>query len=235
MRWRSHCGVSPVRRAVRMGASATPRSSARARISASGTFQVLVDVVAQRLERRNVDDLGLVRKRPEARAPHQASMAIRKAASVLPEPVGAEIRTSPPGANLRPAAQLRLGGLRETRGEPFGDQGIEAGEHQSHFRLVEKCYNRDEIFPFARLMPHGTGSGRLSPRFRQDRRSRNCRRRSDFRSRDSESKGRQRPGAVRHDRHRQPRQIPAEAPEEHPRRPLRGDLRHPGQTPSITA
>ena len=39
--WRSHCGVSPVRRAVRMGASGMPRASARARISASGISRFL--------------------------------------------------------------------------------------------------------------------------------------------------------------------------------------------------
>ena len=60
-------------------------------------FEVALDVVRQRLERRDVDDLGLVRE-PCRRAPCRtsASMAARKAASVLPDPVGAAISTCRP-------------------------------------------------------------------------------------------------------------------------------------------
>ncbi len=80
-----------------MGASLTPRAAARAAISGEGDFEVLVDVVAEGLERRDVEDLGFVGQRAGlARAAARESMALRKAARVLPEPVGAEISTSRP-------------------------------------------------------------------------------------------------------------------------------------------
>ena len=54
-------------------------------------FEVLVNVVAQRLERRDVDDLRLVGQVSGERLRTRGSMAVRKAARVFPEPVGAEI------------------------------------------------------------------------------------------------------------------------------------------------
>jgi hypothetical protein len=59
-------------------------------------LEILVDVVAQRLEWRNVDDFGLVGERAEAGPPDQRVDTDRKAASVFPDPVGAEISTSRP-------------------------------------------------------------------------------------------------------------------------------------------
>ena len=56
-------------------------------------LEVAMDVVRQRLERRDVDDVGFVgRAGPRGRCRISSSIAARKAASVLPEPVGAAIR-----------------------------------------------------------------------------------------------------------------------------------------------
>ena len=68
---------------------ALARSSAR--MPASGTSRFLLDVVRQRLQRRDVDDLRLVEQAPRAPWRTSSSIAARKAASVLPEPVGAAI------------------------------------------------------------------------------------------------------------------------------------------------
>ena len=53
-------------------------------------------------------------------------MAMRKPASVLPEPVGAAMRTSEPRLDERPPLGLRLGRpLRETGREPAGDGRVQ--------------------------------------------------------------------------------------------------------------
>ena len=56
-------------------------------------FEVLLDVVRQRLQRRDIDDLRLVRRGRARPSPWRtsSSIAARNAASVLPEPVGAAI------------------------------------------------------------------------------------------------------------------------------------------------
>ena len=56
-----------------------------------------MDIVRQRLQRRDVDDLRFVaRVRPPAPCRTSPSIAARNAASVLPEPVGAAISTCRP-------------------------------------------------------------------------------------------------------------------------------------------
>ena len=51
------------------------------------------------------------------------------AASVLPEPVGAEMRTSLAGADRRPAVDLRFGRGGEGRIEPLLHQRVEKLTH----------------------------------------------------------------------------------------------------------
>ena len=89
-------------------------------------FEILVDVVAERLERRNVHDFGLVRQRPAARAPHQRVDGDQKSRQRLAGARGRGNQNVAPRADLRPPAQLRLGRLAEARGEPFRDKGIES-------------------------------------------------------------------------------------------------------------
>ena len=63
---------------VRMGASRMPRWPARSAISASGISRLLVHVVGERLERRDVDDLGFVGELAGARGAHQTVEADEK-------------------------------------------------------------------------------------------------------------------------------------------------------------
>ena len=120
---RSDCGVSPVRTAAVMRGASSPIASASCADAAPRLGQVLVDVGAQRLERRDVDDAHFVGQRAAQRLPGtRSSSAVRNAASVLPEPVGAAISVWRPLANRRPAAALRGGRLAERVGEPAGNE-----------------------------------------------------------------------------------------------------------------
>jgi len=74
-------------------------------------LEVLVDVVAERLERRYVNHFGAVRQRPSRARRTSESMATRNAASVLPEPVGAGDQDVASRADFRPPERLGLGGL----------------------------------------------------------------------------------------------------------------------------
>ena len=90
--------------------------------------EVLVDVGAQRLQRRDVDDPDLIRQRAAAASCTSASIAVRNAASVLPEPVGAAISVCWPS---RIAAQPRCCALRrrtDAVGEPAGDERMKTGD-----------------------------------------------------------------------------------------------------------
>jgi hypothetical protein len=101
-------------------------------------FQIDVDVVAQRLERRDVDDFGLVGKRPEAGGAHQAVEAQQKGGQRLAGACGGGDEDVMAGANPGPAQDLRFGGGGESLGKPVAHQGVETGErggryHLSHF------------------------------------------------------------------------------------------------------
>ena len=62
-RSRSAGGVSPVRTQLRISTSGRPRARNSSRMPASGASRFLLDVVRQRLQRRDIDDLRLVRQR----------------------------------------------------------------------------------------------------------------------------------------------------------------------------
>ena len=64
MRARSLAAVSPVRTSVRMATSANPLRASSLPYAFERRFEIAVDVVAERLERRDVDDLHSVRERP---------------------------------------------------------------------------------------------------------------------------------------------------------------------------
>ena len=55
-------------------------------------------------------------------------MQARKAARVLPLPVGAEISVLRWARIVRPAGNLRLGGRAEAREKPFAHDGMRPGE-----------------------------------------------------------------------------------------------------------
>ena len=75
-----------------------------------------MDVVRERLERRDVHDVGLVGERAGGEAVRtSSSMTARKAASVLPEPVGAAISTWRPAAICGHAACCAAVGAAKVR------------------------------------------------------------------------------------------------------------------------
>ena len=112
---RSRCGVSPVRTADRQ-----PEPS-----PASGAAQVALDVVVERLQRRDVEQA-------QALAPASRSAGrgpSRNAASVLPDPVGAWISTLPPRAIAgQPAtwAGVGLGNARSNHARVPGERAASA-------------------------------------------------------------------------------------------------------------
>ena len=63
MRARADCGVSPVRTATRISGNGSPAASKRSRSSVERALEIALDVVVQRLERRDVEDLHRVRQR----------------------------------------------------------------------------------------------------------------------------------------------------------------------------
>ena len=75
---------------------ADARSSSSVADAGERRLEVLLDVVRQRLERRDVDDLRLVGQAVRDASRTRSSIAARNAASVLPEPVGAAIRACCP-------------------------------------------------------------------------------------------------------------------------------------------
>jgi hypothetical protein len=91
-------------------------------------FQVDVDIVAERLERRDVDDFGLVGQRAEAGGAHQAVEAEQEGGQRFAGAGGRGDQDVVARADLRPAEHLRFGGGGEALGEPVADQGVELGE-----------------------------------------------------------------------------------------------------------
>ena len=90
-------------------------------------FQIAVDVVRQRLERRDVDDLGLVREAAVEPLPHQRVDRREKCRQRL---AGAGRRGDQhvaAGLERRPRLRLRRGGRGEALIEPGGDGGMKHG------------------------------------------------------------------------------------------------------------
>ena len=103
-RARTTC-VSPVRTAAVIRGAGSPGCFRELANAAPRLGEVLVDVGAQRLERRDVDDAHFIGQRPgRALRGRDRRCAVRNAASVLPEPVGAAISVWRPS---RIAAQPR--------------------------------------------------------------------------------------------------------------------------------
>ncbi len=84
--------------------------------------QVLVDVGAQRLERRDVDDPDLVRKRRRHPLAHQVVDGSQEGRERLAGPGRGGNQCVPAIANRRPAATLRGRRLSERLGKPASDE-----------------------------------------------------------------------------------------------------------------
>ena len=82
---------------VRISTSGRPCARKASRMPASGASRLSLDVVRQRLQRRDVDDLRLVRERPSSPCRTRSSIAARK------PPASCPIRSAPRSARCRPA------------------------------------------------------------------------------------------------------------------------------------
>ena len=91
-----------------------------------------MDVVAERLERRDVHHFGPVGKRAQARAAHQCVDALKERGQRFAGPGGRGDQNVVTLADDRPALELRLGGLAKAAGKPFGNEGIKAGKHATY-------------------------------------------------------------------------------------------------------
>src|SRR5439155_9564122 len=114
-------------------------------------LQILLDIVAERLERRNIDHLDTVFKRARARGPNQVVEAEQKGGQRLPGACRRGDENVASGANLRPPESLRLGRLGETPGEPFLDEGIERDRHwaaSSIFAWAHVAFKRHSLVRF---------------------------------------------------------------------------------------
>jgi hypothetical protein len=118
--WRSEAGVSPLRTATRIGGSAWPAASARARF-----LEVLLNVVGERLQRRDVDHQGPIIEPPRARHANELVDRPEKRRERL---AGAGRRRDQGvafGGDRAPTRLLRRCRRGEARREPLGDDGIE--------------------------------------------------------------------------------------------------------------
>ena len=93
---RSACGVSPVRTAAVIRGAGQPDSSAETSNAAPWLREVLVDVRAQGFERGHVNDAHLVGRGATSASFTRSSSAVRNAARVLPDPVGAAMSVCRP-------------------------------------------------------------------------------------------------------------------------------------------
>ncbi len=127
---RSWAGVSPVRSATLMCGAGSPSSSHCVAIPDSGARRLRSTSTA-----RAFSGLMYSTRTPgSSRGVRQRSIAHRKAARVLPDPVGATASTSAPAMDPRPGCRLDVRGSREGRVEPpprgLGERG--QGIHADH-------------------------------------------------------------------------------------------------------
>ena len=85
--------------------------------------QVFLDIVAQRLQRGDIKHFDPIVQFPDSALRTRRSMQVRNAASVLPEPVGAEMRVVV-RPKFRPALLLGLGGRAELRLKPLRNEWV---------------------------------------------------------------------------------------------------------------
>ena len=129
IRRRSHAFVSPVRTAVRIAGRRTPRRAANAAISASGPERFFSMSLLSAFNGETYTTLVRSGKSPLRAKRTSRSRQIRNAAKVLPEPVGAESKTSRParisgqpacwgsvGRSKRPANHSATSGSKSRKG-----------------------------------------------------------------------------------------------------------------------
>ena len=136
MRLRSKAEVSPVRTASRIGTSSTPMLEELVADAGERLLEVLLDVVRERLQRRDVEDVHLVREPVREALDHQVIDCGEECRQRLARPGrGGDQRVTVPGRD-RPGAGLRLRGRGKAAAKPPGDGRVEAGEGIGGHRAI---------------------------------------------------------------------------------------------------
>ena len=104
--------------------------------------EVLLNVVRERLEGRDVHHLGLVPQGAVQPLTKQGIDRGEERRERLPRARGGRDQRVPAGLNDRPGATLRLGRIAEPRLEPARDDGMEAGER--HHTILWRKFAEDE-------------------------------------------------------------------------------------------
>ena len=125
---RSCISVSPVRTAVRISGISRPRSRAICRISPERHLEILLNVVAQRLQRRDVENFGAVVQIAGERLADQAVDAGEKCGQRLTRAGRSGDQRGAPGEDVRPALFLGLGRRAELPDKPLLHQRMRPGE-----------------------------------------------------------------------------------------------------------
>jgi hypothetical protein len=118
---RAPCGVSPLRTSTRTSGSPAPAPQLRERAR-----EILLHVVAERLERRDVEHMRLVLER--GAAPQQLVDRPQERGERLPGSGGRRDQRVPAGADARPAFDLGRRGLADALAEPALDDGMKMRE-----------------------------------------------------------------------------------------------------------
>ena len=91
---------------------------------AEGNLQVFLNVVAQRLERRHVENLRAVKEFSAKRFAHQAINANQKGCQCLARTGGCRNQRGFAGEDMRPTLELRLSGRAEAADKPIADKRV---------------------------------------------------------------------------------------------------------------
>ncbi len=129
----------------------------------SGSLEVLLDVVGERAERRDVDDLGLVLERPGGRGANQPIEAIEERCERLARSCRRGDEGVAPAGDGRPGAELRVRRPREARVEPRLDELV---EHRSERYITDG--GREDVVRARLLMFSKTREIYLATRKKHD-------------------------------------------------------------------
>ena len=118
-----HEGVAGPNRGANLWHQPTPLSR-HLQDLAQRDFEVFLNVVAQGLQRRDIEDFGAVAKIASQSLAHQAVDASQKCRQGLARAGGSGNQGGMSGENVRPALLLGLGWSAETANKPLAHQGM---------------------------------------------------------------------------------------------------------------
>ena len=144
MACRSEGFVSPERTAVRMRGSGMPSACPASDDALQGFLQVLLDVVAERLERREVEHRRLVAQLSGQAAPDQLVDGGQECRQRLARPRRRGDERVATGLDLGPAAGLHLArALGEAGGKPARNRRMKAGREHAFSITAERVWGEE--------------------------------------------------------------------------------------------